>query len=192
MPQVRQMHLGIKVDVPPETGQGRAIPCDRRRSLARSDVGYQSAARSVRRAALGRTAPARPTGPIAMIGRARRARLCAQDRRCVLRLRCVGLLVLLAHERAGEQEVGRGTIAGNRTVMYHGDAEQRLHVDIVRLRLEWVPEEEHDVQATLRDPRADLLVSAKWSAEEALDRKTEFALNEPPGRARGVELMLCK
>ena len=99
-------------------------------------------------------------------------------------------MVLLAHERAGEHEVGRGAVAGDRDVVDDGDAQQRLDVDVVRVRLQRIPEEDHEVDPALSDRRADLLIAAQRPAQEAMHREAELGRELRAGRAGGVQLVL--
>ncbi len=46
--------------------------------------------------------------------------------------------------------------------------QQRLDVDVVRLRLERVPEEEHDVEPAFGDAGTDLLVAAEGAERKRL------------------------
>ena len=59
-------------------------------------------------------------------------------------------IVRLAHQGGRDQEIRRGTVAGGRDVVQHGDAQQGLDVRVVRQRLERVPEEDQEVDARLR------------------------------------------
>ncbi len=104
----------------------------------------------------------------------------------------VGLEALVAavHQRRGDQEVGGGAVAGHRDVPHHGDAQQRLDVRVVRLRLERVPEEDQDVDLALRDLGADLLVAAERAALQAGDRQPELVAEQRAGGAGGAEVVL--
>jgi hypothetical protein len=55
-------------------------------------------------------------------------------------------------------------------VVDDGDAQQRLHVDVVRMRLERVPEEDHEVDPAFCDRRSNLLVSSERAAQEPVHR----------------------
>jgi len=52
-----------------------------------------------------------------------------------------------------------------------GNPQQRLDVDVVRLRLERIPEEDHEIDPSFHDARADLLVAAERTAQEPRDRQ---------------------
>ena len=99
-------------------------------------------------------------------------------------------VVLLAHQRAREHEVRGRAVAGDRHVVDDGDAQQRLDVDVVRVRLERIPEEDHEVDAALGDRRAHLLVAAERAAQEAVHGQAELARELGAGRAGRVELVL--
>src|SRR5439155_19135911 len=58
-------------------------------------------------------------------------------------------------------EVGRRAVARDGDVPDDAHAQQRLHIGIVRLRLERIPKENEKVDLTLDDLRADLLVAAE-------------------------------
>ena len=73
-------------------------------------------------------------------------------------------LVLFFHERRGEQEVGSRTVTRDRDVVDHGYAQQRLDVHVMRMRLERVPEKNHEVDSTIYDRGADLLIASQGSA----------------------------
>src|SRR5207302_8974408 len=53
--------------------------------------------------------------------------------------------VLHVHQRAREQEVGGRAVAGGRDVADDRDTEQRLHVDVVWMGFERVPEEDDEI-----------------------------------------------
>ena len=55
----------------------------------------------------------------------------------------------------------RGGIERHRDVVDEGEAHQRLHVDVMRVRRQGVDEEEQGVDPALRDHGADLLVAAQ-------------------------------
>src|SRR5918992_2021635 len=98
-------------------------------------------------------------------------------------------LVVLAHERRAEHEVGRRAVARDRDVVDDRDAEQRLHVDIMRMWLERIPEEDHEVDLPFDNTRAHLLVPAKRSAAKASDVETELLGQKSPRGAGGEEIM---
>ena len=54
-------------------------------------------------------------------------------------------MVLLAHQRTRENEVGCGAVAGDRHVVDDGDAQERLDVDVMGVRLERIPEEDDEI-----------------------------------------------
>lgn len=47
------------------------------------------------------------------------------------------------------------------TVDISGDAEERFHIGIVRLRFQWIREEDHKVNLTFGDSGPDLLVTSQ-------------------------------
>jgi hypothetical protein len=72
-------------------------------------------------------------------------------------------LVPSLHKRRGQQEIGGGAVARDGNVVDHGNTKQRLDVDVVRVRLQRIPEENHEIDSPLDTRRADLLVAAKLS-----------------------------
>ena len=72
------------------------------------------------------------------------------------------------------------------------DPQQRLDVDVVRVRLERVPEEDHEVDPALGDRRTHLLIAAERAAQEAVDVQAELVREQPAGRSGGVELVLAR
>ena len=98
-------------------------------------------------------------------------------------------LVLGLHERRRHEKIGRGAVARHRDVPDDRDAEQRLHVWVVRLRLERIPEEAQDVDRAIDDPGADLLIPAEGTAAEGRYGETQLVPEETPGvpgRVKGV------
>src|SRR5207248_2068239 len=88
-----------------------------------------------------------------------------------------------------DDEVGGGPVAGDRDVAHHRDPEQGLDVRIVRVRLQRVPEEHQQVDPALRDPGADLLVTAVRAAAEAGDRQAEPVLQQAARGGGGEQLV---
>jgi hypothetical protein len=60
-------------------------------------------------------------------------------------------------------------VAGNGNIPNHRYAQKRFHVWVMRQRLEWVPEENKEINAAFSDAGADLLVAAKRAALESGD-----------------------
>src|SRR5262245_7622383 len=81
--------------------------------------------------------------------------------------------IRLVHQRTGEQEIGRGAIAGDRDVIDDGQAQQRLDVDVVWMRGEGIPEEDDEVDSPVGDGGADLLIAAQRTASKPGDGETE-------------------
>jgi hypothetical protein len=92
-------------------------------------------------------------------------------------------------QRARQDEVGRRPVAGDRHVVDDRDPQERLHVHVVGLRLERVPEEDHDVEPPLRHAGADLLVAAHRTAQEPVDVQAELGGDQAAGGAGAVELV---
>ena len=64
-------------------------------------------------------------------------------------------------QRRRDQEIGRRAVAGDGHVVEHGQPQQRLHVDVVRLGGQRVPEEDDEVQLRVHQHSADLRVAAQ-------------------------------
>ena len=69
--------------------------------------------------------------------------------------------------------IGGAAVAGDGHVVQHRQPEQRLHVDVVRLRRERVPEEEYRVDPPLSDQCTELGIAAHRTGEHQLDRGIE-------------------
>ena len=105
-----------------------------------------------------------------------------------------GEVVLLAlvggvHQRRGEDEVRRGAVHGDGDVLQHGHAQQGAHVWVVRVRFEGVPEEDEEVELSLGDERAELLVAPHRSGQQPVHLQPEPAVDELSGGPGAVELM---
>ena len=87
-------------------------------------------------------------------------------------------LIAARHEWRRDDEVGGRAVACHGDVPDDRDPDERLHVGVVRLRLQRIPEEDEDVELALRDERADLLVAAERAALEPGDGQVELALEE--------------
>ena len=101
-------------------------------------------------------------------------------------------LVDAPHQGARQDEIRSGAVARDRAVVDDRDAEQRLDVHVVGLRLQRVPEEDNAIEPAFGDSRAHLLVAAERSAEKAMDGQVERLGHEPTGRARRVQLVVAK
>ncbi len=99
-------------------------------------------------------------------------------------------VVLTVHEWRGDHEIRGRPIAGDGNVPHLGHAQQRLDVRVVRLRFQRIPEEDQEVDFSARDPGADLLVTAEWSALQLVDRETEVSFQNAAGGTGGVHLMV--
>jgi drug/metabolite transporter (DMT)-like permease len=98
-------------------------------------------------------------------------------------------LVLLGGEWTRQHEVGGGAVARRRNVADHGDPEKGLHIDVVRLRLQGIPEEDQEVDPPLGDRGADLLIAAERTAEEPVHFKTKLTREQRTGRPGRVQLV---
>src|SRR5437867_8464153 len=98
-------------------------------------------------------------------------------------------LVVARHERRRDHEVGRRPIAAHGDVPDDGESKERLHVRIVWLWLERIPEEHQEVDLAVGDECAKLLIAAKRSAAELLHWDVELFLEERSGRSGGDEIV---
>src|SRR5713226_5395662 len=89
--------------------------------------------------------------------------------------------------KSGDEVVRRAAVASDRHVVQHREPEQRLHVDVVRLGRERIPEEENYVDAGFRDQRAELRVTAEGSGEQQVDPGIEVSAQALARGARRVE-----
>jgi hypothetical protein len=87
-------------------------------------------------------------------------------------------------------EVRRCAIARHWNVPDDGNAQEGLHVVVVRVRLERIPEEDQQVDLALRDLRADLLVASQRPALQHVDGKSDLFFEQPASRAGGKQLVL--
>ena len=101
-------------------------------------------------------------------------------------------LVVAVHERRRQQKIRRRPIAGDRHVVHDSDTKQRLDVDIVRLRFHRIPEEDDEIDSSLDNTGADLLVAAERPAQEAGDRQSQLLAEKSSGRTGRVQLVLRK
>jgi hypothetical protein len=56
---------------------------------------------------------------------------------------------------SGDEEIGGRPVARDRDVIDHRDPQQRLHVHVVRVRLERI-QEDHEIEPAFHDSRANL------------------------------------
>src|SRR4030066_1690102 len=99
-------------------------------------------------------------------------------------------IVLAVHQGRGDHEVGRGPVAGNGDVPPHRHSQQCLHVGIVRKGLEWIPEEDQEVDPPIHNSGANLLIAAQGATLELGDLDLKLALEDLPGRARRKDLVV--
>ena len=81
---------------------------------------------------------------------------------------------------------GRGTVTRDRDVPYHGNTKKCLHIWVMRLWLERVPEKEQQIYLALGNFGAELQVSTERTAVEALDRKLELGFKFRSRRAAAM------
>jgi hypothetical protein len=74
----------------------------------------------------------------------------------------------------------------------HSDPQQSLDVHVVRLRLQRIPEENHEVDAAVDDPRADLLIPTERPAQEASNRQAELRRKQCSRRACCKQFVMDK
>jgi hypothetical protein len=73
--------------------------------------------------------------------------------------------------------------------VFHTTAMRSLHVGIVELGFEGVPEEDQHVDLAGRDERTELLVAAEGAAAQAGDVEVELVTQQPAGRARRQQIV---
>src|SRR5260221_3031854 len=98
----------------------------------------------------------------------------------------------LREQRRRDQEVRRGAVTGHRDIPDHGDAQERSHIGIVRVRLQWVPEENEEIDLTLGDLRPDLLIAAQWSALQLVDVDSQLMFEQLATGSGGVQNVLSE
>ena len=92
-----------------------------------------------------------------------------------------GLVLLVLEERRRDQEIGRRTVDRRRDIVERRQAQQRLDVDVVRLRRHGIPEEDQGVDLAVGDQRPQLLVTAQRAGFEQRD----FQVGQFPDPIRG-------
>jgi hypothetical protein len=100
--------------------------------------------------------------------------------------------VFLFHERGRNQEIRRCTIACDRNVVNHGYTKKRFDVYVVRMRLERIREKDDEINSSLDDRGADLLIATERSAGEASDIETELGREDRARRAGREEIVVQK
>jgi hypothetical protein len=100
--------------------------------------------------------------------------------------------VFLFHERGRDQEIRRCTIARDRNVVNHGYTKKRLDVYVVRMRLERIREKDDEIDSSLDDRGADLLIATERSAGEASDIETKLRSEDRARRAGCEEIVVQK
>jgi len=61
---------------------------------------------------------------------------------------------------------------------------------VMRVRLEWIPEEDQQLDLALRDLGADLLVASQRPALQLVDGKSDLFFEQLASRAGGKQLVL--
>jgi len=60
----------------------------------------------------------------------------------------------------------------------------------MRLRLERIPEEDHEIDPVLDDSGSHLLVATEWTAEKPADRESKLGAEERAGGSRRIEVVV--
>ena len=89
-------------------------------------------------------------------------------------------IVARVHQRRRQQEVRRGAVAGDGSVVDDGNAQQRLDVDVVGLGLERVPEEDDEVDALFDNACADLLIAPERTVRNRITSRLSSAASRAP------------
>jgi hypothetical protein len=79
-------------------------------------------------------------------------------------------LVRTTHEGRRQQKVRGGPVAGDGRVVYDRNPEQGFDIDVMRVRFERVPKEDHEIEPPLNDRRAHLLIATEWATQKPHDR----------------------
>jgi hypothetical protein len=87
---------------------------------------------------------------------------------------------------------GCRAVAGNGDVVDDRYPQERLDVDVVRVRRQRIPEEHNGVDPPLRDRGADLLVSAQRTAQKLVDRLLQRRGDQRPRGTGREQLVLGK
>ena len=98
--------------------------------------------------------------------------------------------VLLSHQWRRDEEIRGRTVAGNGNVVDHRNAKQRLHINVVGMRLERIREEDHEIDSPFYDCRADLLISAEWSTGEPGDIQAKLSAQYRACRACSEQIVV--
>lgn len=71
--------------------------------------------------------------------------------------------------RRRDDKICRRSIRGARDIIEYADSEERLDIDVVRLRMHRIPKKENDVDFLLRDERAQFEIAAQWPRFQLLN-----------------------
>lgn len=74
-------------------------------------------------------------------------------------------------KRRCDDHVRGCSIASSSDIPQRCNSQHCPNVGVMRLRLKRIPEEDQEINVTLSDHRADLLVSAEWTTHESFDLK---------------------
>ena len=90
------------------------------------------------------------------------------------------------HQVGAQQDIRSSAIAGHGNIPDNGKSKQGFDIRVVRKRLERIPEKYEQIHLSLGDKCADLLIAAKRSAVETMNRQTQFVRQQSPRGAGGV------
>lgn len=91
---------------------------------------------------------------------------------------------------ARDNLVGAGGVEGARRIVNEGEPQERLHIDIMRHGIEWIREEDEEIDLSFRDHGADLLVAAERAGLHESNAEVGARIaDECSGRRRADQLM---
>ena len=99
------------------------------------------------------------------------------------------VLILLFHERGGDHKVRACLVVGNGDVVYLSNPQKGLHIRVMGLRRKRVGKENDEINLSLHNLRADLLVSPQRTAVVSLYRQSRVIRNHAGRRPRTAEKM---
>jgi hypothetical protein len=85
-------------------------------------------------------------------------------------------LVLRGHQWRRNHEIGRSVVARKWNVPNHRNPQQCLNVRIMRMRRQWVPEENEEINLTFSNPGPDLLIAIQLSTFKLAHGQPELFL----------------
>jgi hypothetical protein len=94
------------------------------------------------------------------------------------------------HQRGGDHEISRCTVACNRDIPHNCHTQKRLDIGIVRHGFQRIPEEDQEIDAPVGDHGADLLVTPQRPTLQLVDTESELALKHVAGCTGCIDLVV--